>query len=72
MENLKVKNNKRASKGWYRYMTRFALPVIENEKYISHYNIYMATLVVRVDRKGALHLYDVINVKKESTEPFEL
>lgn len=71
-ENMKLKNEKKAGQGWYRYLTRFALPVINEEKYILHYNIYLATLIVRVDKKGILHLYDVVNVKKEASSPFEL
>lgn len=71
-ENKKDKNEKKAPQGWRRYLTRFALPVIMDEKIISHYNIYLATLIVRVDGKGTLHLYDIVNVKKESSAPFEL
>lgn len=71
-ENMKEKNVKKAAQGWYRYLTRFALPVITNDNYISHYNIYLATLIVRIDKKGVLHLYDVINVKKETSSLFEL
>lgn len=71
-ENMKMKNEKKASRGWYRYLTRFALPVILDEKYISHYNIYLATLIVRIDKYGVLHLYDVINVKKERVSPSPL
>ena len=71
-ENRKMKNEKKAKKGWYRYLTRFALPVITEENCISHYNVYLATLIVRVDKDGILNLYDVINVKKETSSPFEL
>ncbi len=71
-ENKKVKNEKKASRGWYRYLTRFALPAITDEKNISHYNVYLATLIVRVDKNGILYLYDVINVKKESSTLFDL
>lgn len=71
-DNRKEKNRKKASRGWYRYLTRFALPVILEDKCISHYNVYLATLIVRVDRKGVMYLYDITNVKKESSSPFEL
>lgn len=46
------------------------LQMIENV--ITHYNIYIATLVVRKNEKGKLSLYDVVNVKKESQTAFEL
>lgn len=67
MENKKTKNERKASRGWYRYLTRFALPVLLDETNISHYNVYLATLIVRVDRRGILHLYDVINISKENS-----
>ena len=72
MENLKEKNVKKAQQGWYRYLTRFALPALTEDNVILHYNVYLATLIVRVDKARILHLYDVINVKKESTVPFAL
>lgn len=64
-ENMKLKNKKKASKGWYRYLTRFALPIMPDGENIEYYNTYLVTLIVRVDKKGILYLYDVINVKKE-------
>ena len=67
MENKKTKNERKASRGWYRYLTRFALPVLLDETNISHYNVYLATLIVRVDRRGILQLYDVINISKENS-----
>ena len=30
------------------------------------YNIYLATLVVRIDKRKKLFLYDVVNVKKKA------
>ena len=64
-ENLKDKNSKKAKYGWYRYLTRFALPVVNEQNTITHYNIYLATLIVRKDYRRKLHLYDVIHVKKK-------
>ena len=69
-ENLKDKNSKKAKYGWYRYLTRFALPVVNEQNMITHYNIYLATLIVRKDYRRKLHLYDVIHVKKESNFNF--
>ena len=71
-KNMKEKNNKKANQGWLRYLTRFALPVINDKNIITHYNIFMATLVVRKNEKGKLNLYDVVNVRKESETIFEL
>ena len=41
-------------------------------KRITHYNIYIATLVVRKNDSGKLILYDVVNIKKESETIFKL
>lgn len=71
-DNMKQKNYKKASRGWLRYLTRFALPVLNSQNVITHYNIYIATLVVRKNDKGKLSLYDVVNIKKESETIFEL
>ena len=69
-ENLKEKNSKKAKYGWYRYLTRFALPVMNEENIIISYNIYLATLIVRKNDKDKLHLYDIVNVKKECSFEF--
>ena len=71
-DNLKEKNSKKAKYGWYRYLTRFALPVVDERNTITHYNIYLATLIVRKDYLKKLHLYDVVHVKKESSFNFVL
>lgn len=70
--NYKEKNYKKASKGWLRYLTRFALPAVNEQNVITHYNVYLATLVVSRNEKGKLKLYDVVNIKKESETIFEL
>ncbi len=49
-DNLKEKNSKKAKYGWYRYLTRFALPVVNETNTITHYNVFLATLIVRKDQ----------------------
>lgn len=71
-ENLKDKNNKKARYGWYRYLTRFALPVMNEESTITQYHIYLATLIVRKNHKKKLYLYDIVHVKKEGSFCFIL
>lgn len=71
-ENLKDKSNKKAKYGWYRYLTRFALPVVNEGNTITHYNVYLATLIVRKDYRKKMHLYDIVHVKKESSFNFVL
>lgn len=70
--NYKEKNNKKAKYGWYRYLTRFALPVMSDRNVIEYYNVYLATLIVRKSKDGKLYLYDIVNVKKEDSIVFEL
>ena len=70
MKNYKNKNSKKAKYGWYRYLTRFALPVMTDDDVIERYNVYMATIVVRKSKNGKLYLYDFVNVKKEDSVEF--
>jgi len=70
-QNVKKKHNKDARFGWYRYDTRFALPVYDNEGELQRYNVFNAELLVRHDADGRLYLYDVINIKKKQSTPFE-
>ncbi len=56
-DNLKEKNSKKAKYGWYRYLTRFALPIMSEDNVIIRYHVYLATLIVRKDRRERLHLY---------------
>lgn len=58
-ENFKDKNSQKAKYGWYRYLTRFALPVVNEGNTITHYNVYLAMLIVRKDYRKKMHLYDL-------------
>jgi len=60
---------KDAPNGWYRYDTKFALPVYDSKGDLIRYNVYNAALVVRCDKDNKLYLYDIINIKKEMGEP---
>ena len=59
------KHKKRASNGWYRYNTKFALPIMSDNGDIIRYNKYKAVLLVRYSSNGKLYLYDVQNIKKK-------
>ncbi len=65
VENYKVKHNKTAEKGWYRYDTQFALPTYHNDGSFRQFNLFAATLIVRYDKDSKLYLYDIINIKKK-------
>lgn len=67
--NEKAKHIKDAPNGWYRYDTKFALPVYDSKGDLIRYNVYNAALVVRCDKDNKLYLYDIINIKKEMGEP---
>ena len=70
-KNLAKKHCFDARYGWYRCDTRFALPVYAEEGRLSRYNVYQAELIIRHAADHKLYLYDVINIKKETSTPLE-
>ncbi len=67
-ENKKEKHKDDAAYGWYRYDSRFAIPVY-SEKKIERYNMFQVTMLIRHDIDGKLYLYDIVNIKKETSNP---
>lgn len=70
-ENHKEKHSVDAGNGWYYYVTRFALPIYENEKKTEQYNVYTACLVVNCTLGGKMYLYDLVDIKKEASNPLK-
>lgn len=70
-DNHKAKHNSDAGNGWYYYTTRFAIPVYENERKTAQYNIYTGCLVVNCTLGGKMYLYDLVDIKKEASNPFK-
>lgn len=70
-ENHKDKHNSKAKYGWYRYDTRFAIPKYNNDGELAGYNIFKGRLVIRHAQDGKLYLYDILRIKKETSEPLE-
>ena len=70
-ENLKEKHHSNAKNGWYRYDTKFALPVYNEVQEVERFNIFRAVLLVRHAQDGKLYLYDLVNIKKETSKPIE-
>lgn len=70
-ENNSKKHKRNAKNGWYRYNSRFALPVYDNDGEIKSYNVFHASLIIRCDEKKKKYLYDVIDIKKETGNPFK-
>jgi len=63
------KHKGRAKYGWYRYDTRFGIPVYSEEKELLCYNIFSARMLVRCDKDGKLYLCDFVRTKKETSSP---
>lgn len=70
-KNLAKKHCFDARYGWYRCDTRFALPVYAEEGRVGRYNVYRAELIIRHAADHKLYLYDIINIKKETSTPLE-
>lgn len=67
--NLEEKHSMNARFGWFRYDSRFALPVYDDSGDVERYNIFLVELLIRHDANGKRYLYDVINIKKETSNP---
>lgn len=64
-EDFENKHKKKAENGWYRYNTRFAMPITNGKGEIIEYNMYQAVLLVRYSADKKLYLYDIQNIKKK-------
>lgn len=69
-ENSGKKHIRNAAYGWYRFDSRFAIPVYNGKGNTERYNVYHASLLVRHAKDGRLYLYDMIDIKKETGNPF--
>ncbi len=70
-ENRKERHNKDAKYGWYRYTSRFALPVFDDVGEIERYNVFHASLLIRHGTDSKMYLYDIMAIKKETSTPFQ-
>lgn len=69
--NDDAKYNRNAKFGWYRYDSYFAIPVHDNDGEVDHYNVFHASLLIRHAEDGKKYLYDIINIKKETSYSIE-
>lgn len=69
--NYNSKHKSRAKFGWYRYDTRFGIPVYDEKEELIRYNIFTTRMLVRCDKDGRLYLYDFVRTKKETSKPHE-
>ena len=67
--NDEEKHSRNAKYGWYRYDSRFGLPIYDDKGEVERYNIFHASLLVRHDENGKRYLYDIIDIKKETSNP---
>ncbi len=58
-----------AKNGWYRFTSRFAIPVYSPDGEIERFNVFRIEMLVRHAADGNLYLYDMINIKKEAGTP---
>lgn len=70
-ENKGDKHRQNAANGWYRYDSRFALPVYASNDKIERYNVFHASMLIRHANDGKFYLYDIIDIKKETSNPFQ-
>ena len=70
-KNDEGKHSRNAKFGWYRYDTYFAIPVHANDGEVDHYNVFHASLLIRHSEDGKKYLYDIIDIKKETSYPLE-
>jgi hypothetical protein len=63
--------DRNAKYGWYRYDSRFALSVYNETGEIERYNVFHASLIVRHSEDKKLYLYDILDIKKETSNPIE-
>lgn len=69
--NRKEKHNKDAKHGWYSYESRFAMPVYNDSGELERYNVFRVYLLVRHAKDQKLYLYDIMNIKKETSNLFQ-
>ena len=54
------KHKSKAKLGWYRYDTRFGIPVYDEQGELKKYNFFFARMLVRCDENNKLYLYEVV------------
>ena len=67
--NVKSKHSRNAKYGWYRYESRFALPIFGDDGEILRYNLFRVAMLFRHSEDGNKYLYDILEIKKEASTP---
>lgn len=71
-DNVGNKHLRNAKYGWYRFDSRFGLPVFGTNGEVERYNLYHASMLIRHANDNKLYLYDILDIKKETSNPFDL
>ncbi len=66
--NRKAMHGRDAKNGWYRYETRFAVPIFNEDGEVVRYNIFKGRLLIRHASSGKKYLYGVLEIKKETSK----
>ena len=64
--DYKNKHGAKAQFGWYRYNTRFGIPVYDEDGNLERYNIFSTRMLVRCDADGKFYQYDLVRTKKKN------
>lgn len=63
--NKEDKHKRDGKNGWYRYDSRFALPVYGDDGEVERYNVFHASMLIRHSNDEKMYLYDIIDIKKK-------
>lgn len=63
--NKEDKHKRDGKNGWYRYDSRFALPVYGDDGEVERYNVFHASMLIKHSNDEKMYLYDIINIKKK-------
>lgn len=67
--NSEEKHGRNAKFGWYRFDSRFALPVYDEKGEVERYNVFHASMIIRHAEDNKMYLYDILDIKKETSNP---
>ena len=70
-ENKDSRHIRNAKFGWYRYDSRFELPVYNEDGGVGRYNVFRATMLIRHSADGKFYLYDILDIKKETSNSLD-
>ena len=70
-ENADERHIRDAKYGWYRYDSRFELPVYSESGGIERYNLFRATILIRHAADEKMYLYDILDIKKETSNSLD-